>query len=392
MQVPHLMRIGLPVLFLFGPLFYFYVKVLTDRTVRLRSRDLVHGIPFLVFVALMLPFYFSSREEKIIEIGRIKTFAAEPVFLLVATIQVIHIFAYMIPVRIILKQYNEKIRNTKSSLERINLRWLRTGTTLYLAVFGFMQLLTTLQAFGIPTVDLYHTSIPLIVTAIIYGLGYMGLRQPEIFSPAEEMAAGKKYEKSALTPELAREYSSKVKEYVEAEKPYLESELTLPCWRIELAYPHISSPRSSTNRWARTSLISSTDTVWKRQNASSRILQIGLYDPRDSRGGRIQLEIGIQCHIQAVRRPDPLGIPPESPQKLLCSLPPPDGQACGPIGTDPFTRPSLSSGTTSPSQCAIFRTHNPGGARCYALFRRSVVRRTSRRRGDPGGKCQRDRA
>ena len=50
-QVPHLMQIGLPVLFLFGPLFYFYVKVLTDRTVRLRSRDLVHGIPFLVFVA-----------------------------------------------------------------------------------------------------------------------------------------------------------------------------------------------------------------------------------------------------------------------------------------------------------------------------------------------------
>ncbi len=47
MHVPHLMRIGLPVLFLFGPLFYFYVKVLTDRTVRLRSRDFVHGIPFL---------------------------------------------------------------------------------------------------------------------------------------------------------------------------------------------------------------------------------------------------------------------------------------------------------------------------------------------------------
>lgn len=236
-QVPHLMRIGLPVLFLFGPLFYFYVKVLTDRTVRLRLLDFVHGIPFLVFVALMLPFYFSSGEEKIIEIERIKTFAAEPVFLIIATIQVIHLFAYMIPVRTILKQYNEKIKNTKSSLERINLRWLRTGTTLYLAVFGFIQLLTTLQAVGIPTVDLYHTSIPLIVTAIIYGLGYLGLRQPEIFSPAEEMAAGKKYEKSALTPEVAREYSSKVKGYVEAEKPYLESELTLPLLADRVGIP-----------------------------------------------------------------------------------------------------------------------------------------------------------
>jgi len=227
-HVPHLMRIGLPVLFMFGPLFYFYVKVLTDRTIEFRWRNLVHAVPFLVFVAAMMPFYLSSREAKLAEIERINSFAAEPIFLVIATLQVIHVFAYMIAVRIILKQYNQKIRNTKSSLEHINLRWLRIGTTLYLIVFGFIQLLTTLQAFGIPTVELYRTSIPLIVTAIIYGLGYMGLRQPEIFSPVEEMAAGKKYEKSTLTPELTRDYSVKVKGYVEAEKPYLDSELTLP--------------------------------------------------------------------------------------------------------------------------------------------------------------------
>jgi AraC-like DNA-binding protein len=227
-QVPHLMRIGLPVLFLFGPLFYFYVKVLTDRTILLRLRDLLHAVPFLLFVVAMVPFYLSSREEKLVEIGRLKAFATEPAFLIVGTIQVLHIFAYMIAVRGILRQYDQKIRNTKSSLERINLRWLRIGTTLYLVVFGFILLLTTLQAFGIPTVELYHTSIPLIVTAIIYGLGYMGLRQPEIFSPAEEMAAGKKYEKSTLTPELVRDYIARVKAHVETEKPYLNSELTLP--------------------------------------------------------------------------------------------------------------------------------------------------------------------
>ena len=222
------MRIGLPVLFLFGPLFYYYVKVLTDRTLKLGMRDLIHAVPFLIFVAMMLPFYFSSTEAKLVEIERIKAFSAEPLFLIIATVQVLHLFAYMIPVRGILRQYDQKIHHTKSSLERINLRWLWTGTTLYLVVFGFIQLLTTLQAFGISTVELYHTSIPLIVTAIIYGLGYMGLRQPEIFSPAEEMAAGKKYEKSTLTPELTREYSRKVKEYVEGEKPFLDSELTLP--------------------------------------------------------------------------------------------------------------------------------------------------------------------
>jgi AraC-like DNA-binding protein len=227
-QAPHLMRIGLPVLFLFGPLFYFYVKVLTDRTLVLRFRDLLHTLPFLIFVAAMTPFYLSSSDAKVAEIERTRIFVTEPAFLIVATIQVVHVFAYMIAVRTMLKQYDQKIRNTKSSLERINLRWLRTGTTLYLVVFAFIQLLITLQAFGVPTVELYHTSIPLIVTAIIYGLGYMGLRQPEIFSPAEEMAAGKKYERSTLTPELVREYAARVKGYVETEKPYLDCELTLP--------------------------------------------------------------------------------------------------------------------------------------------------------------------
>jgi len=236
-QVPHLMRIGLPVLFLFGPLFYFYVKVLTDRTIRLRARDLIHAVPFLLLVAVMMPFYLSGREAKLVEIGRMKVFATEPAFLIVSTIQVLHLFAYMVPVRLILREYNLKIRNTKSSLERINLRWLRTGTTLYLIVFGFILLLITLQALGIRTVELYQTSIPLIVTAIIYGLGYMGLRQPEIFSPVEEMAAGKKYEKSTLTPELAREYSTRVKTYVEAEKPYLDSELTLPLLADRVGLP-----------------------------------------------------------------------------------------------------------------------------------------------------------
>ncbi len=208
-QVPHLMRIGLPVLFLFGPLFYFYVKVLTDRTVQLHGRDLLHAIPFLVLrSALMMPFYLSSTEEKLAEIDRLKEFAAEPAFLLVAT----H------PSHPCLRLYDrgsedpQAVRSEDPQHEVLPRTHqpevaTRSGTTLYLAVFGFIQLLTTLQAFGIQTVELYHFSIPLIVTAIIYGLGYMGLRQPEIFSPAEEMAAGKKYEKSTLTPDLTRDYS-----------------------------------------------------------------------------------------------------------------------------------------------------------------------------------------
>lgn len=236
-QFPHLLRVGLPVLFLFGPLFYFYVKILTDRTILLRPRDLLHGIPFVLFVLLMMPGYLAGREEKMREILRTRDYLVAPEFLLIATLQVIHVFAYMIAVLKVLSRYNMSIRNTKSSLERINLRWLRMGTTLYLVVFGFIQVMTALQAFGVPTMRLYNDSIPLIVTSIIFGLAYLGLRQPEIYSPAEEIAAGRKYEKSSLTPETAREHAGRLQAHMKAEKPYLDSELTLPMLADRLGIP-----------------------------------------------------------------------------------------------------------------------------------------------------------
>jgi AraC-like DNA-binding protein len=237
MQFPHLQRIGLPVLFLFGPLFYFYVKVLTDRTITLQRKDLLHGIPFLLFVALMTPFYLSSTEAKIAAIAEMKQFTGAAPFLIVATLQVVQIFLYLFAVRKVLVQYNLRIRKTQSSLDRINLRWLWTGTTLYLVVFAFIQVLTTLQAVGIPTVELYRTSVPIIVTAIIYGLGYLGLRQPEIFSPTEELAAGKKYEKSPLTPDSTRAHTLRLQEFMSSSKPYLNSELTLPVLADRLGIP-----------------------------------------------------------------------------------------------------------------------------------------------------------
>jgi AraC-like DNA-binding protein len=236
-EFPHLQRIGLPVLFLFGPLFYFYVKVLTDRAVVLRSRDLLHGVPSLLLVLAMLPFYIEGREAKIAEIAKIRQFSVGFEYLLASSLQVLQLFIYLYLVRKILDQYNQKIRKTKSSLELINLRWLWMGSTLYFVVFSFIEVLTILQGIGVETVQLYYDTVPLIVTAIIYGLGYMGLRQSEIFSPAEDLGAGKKYEKSPLTQAAGREYKERLLGYMESEKPYLDSDLTLPALADRVGIP-----------------------------------------------------------------------------------------------------------------------------------------------------------
>lgn len=239
-EYPHLLRTAIPSLFLFGPLYYGYVRILTDRTHKLRPRDLLHLLPFILVVAVELPFYVSPSGAKLESLHA----ANDPVLvhggMIIGAIQVVHISAYITAVIRILRAYDRQIRNTKSSIEAINLRWLRFGTMAFIGVFGLILIMIILQALGLRTIALYSISIPLIVSGIIYTMGYLGLRQPEIFSPTEEM--GKKYERSALTPDVGKEYLDRLQNHMEIARPYLDSDLTLPRLAEQLSIPphHLS--------------------------------------------------------------------------------------------------------------------------------------------------------
>ena len=85
-----------------------------------------------------------------------------------------------------------------------------------------------LQASGLDVLPVYNVTVPILVAIVIYYMGYLGLRQPTIFSPSEELGAiSKKYEKSALTPDKGRELTQRLKECMERDRPFLDSELTL---------------------------------------------------------------------------------------------------------------------------------------------------------------------
>ncbi|NIR52597.1 hypothetical protein GWO43_28815, partial [candidate division KSB1 bacterium] len=65
LQYPHLSKIEPTLLFLFGPLFYFYIKAMTTSTFKLRKQHGLHFIPFLICVAYLTPYYLQSAEAKI---------------------------------------------------------------------------------------------------------------------------------------------------------------------------------------------------------------------------------------------------------------------------------------------------------------------------------------
>src|SRR5262245_10712070 len=63
-RVPHLIRVNHPLDFLPGPLFYLYVRTLTERS-RLRRRDLLHALPAAACLVYLLPYYARSAESKL---------------------------------------------------------------------------------------------------------------------------------------------------------------------------------------------------------------------------------------------------------------------------------------------------------------------------------------
>ena len=72
-------------------------------------------------------------------------------------------------------------------------------------------------------------NIPLAI--LIYSIGYMGLKQPEIFVDAAPLppdsGSGTKYQRSGLSEESADEIKNKLVALMTAEKPYLSQDLTL---------------------------------------------------------------------------------------------------------------------------------------------------------------------
>ena len=239
---PHLLMIlnGLP--FLFGPLHMIYVGELTETHLRFARFHWYHFIPFLIYKIYYLPVFFIPAEELQAIFAQIQ--AGNPPFhiifsgLLVAVIGVV----YTIIALIVFKRYSLKIQNVYSSLDKINLYWLRFFTYAAMFVWSVVFIQNILDVSGLD-VQQFFVLVPVLTSIFVYATGYIGIFKTEIFEQAEvrnnlqqaheieerklSEQTGKRYQKSGLTEELASRYLEELKAYMDEEKPFLNSSLTL---------------------------------------------------------------------------------------------------------------------------------------------------------------------
>lgn len=221
---PNLIGLGMGFGFLTGPLFYLLIIEITRRKTSFNYKHLLHFIPFVLFLGFILSqFQFQDYATKIFLLENRFPYAANWVKL--ADISMYFHFAiYAILSLLELSRSRENIYEEFSqSIER-NIFYLKFIAYDYLIVWGlntFEWYVSYGQFFSYALRVITTLNIFVIANTIVY----QGLKFPKLFK--DDSPKKPKYEKNALTDSEKEEYIKKLKEYMDAHKPYLSPTLSL---------------------------------------------------------------------------------------------------------------------------------------------------------------------
>ena len=201
LRYPWVSGLGQFFYFALGPLLYGYTKTLTDRTFVFSLRERWHFLPVLISFVVYLPIYLQSPEVKrhavelyfnIIttlppeDLGTVQQLALLPlsskIYILQFVALMLHLATYASLTLRQLKKHRMRIELVFSSLELINLNWIRWLNWLVLTVsvtsllFLWMRILSES-----PTSPDLRVLPVLMMSVLVYYAGWMGVRQPQIY-------------------------------------------------------------------------------------------------------------------------------------------------------------------------------------------------------------------
>jgi len=240
---PDLIGLIWPLDYLYGPLFYFYVRELTSINKPFKGKnDAFHWLLFFLGLILALPTWTLDPNQKIVMLYGSSQTVVEEVYRakifdgLASLFVVIQVAVYICLSFRHLHHYRRSIRQQFSEIERINLSWLVTLLWILLPLWG-LYIIDIFFSDRLDIGDHAGLSLHVILVFIIYSMGYMGLRQPNIFKEQGSniftefettSAESEKYRKSKLSQEQSELLKTKLVALMEKQEPYLENGITLP--------------------------------------------------------------------------------------------------------------------------------------------------------------------
>ncbi len=250
---PNLLNLLAPIDLFYGPLIYLYVVQLTTRTSSTRAKAIWHFIPVIPGIVLLSPFYILGGDQKLALTEAVRT-GTEMVqsipnislieigFTVFILGTVFQIGLYLVLSLRRLVVHRRAIQDEFSDIDKINLGWLRN----LLVGFGCIFLLYLGDQFfpDLWGMNVLGDMITLVAVVMIYAMGYLGLRQPQIFSQPltssipvegiEQEEPKSKYERSGLDKDTSEVFLQELSTHMEENKPYLDGDLVLPRLAEEL--------------------------------------------------------------------------------------------------------------------------------------------------------------
>ncbi len=248
LEAPHFIEIAPAFIFLLGPVFYFYVKALTEENPAPKWKAYLHFIPFLLLILYLSPFFFQNAAAKFLEYD---TRDFERKHRTIIIIQLIHVLVYLFIIRGFVKNYTLSIKTHISGNAGIKLSWISfsvnllifiLGLNLFIMAFSLVDSFLGLHLIGVNFQRVNSALTPALISFIVFALGFRGLMQPVIFPFEAESLQNKKYEKSTLTDEQARKSLEELLALMKEEKLYLQRDLTLQklADRLSISSHHLS--------------------------------------------------------------------------------------------------------------------------------------------------------
>jgi len=245
---PHFFGVSYFGPWVFGPLVYLYAVAASDRSWRFHRRQLLHFIPLAVTLIAFAPTFALSGPEKVARYEFIRTHGLDGFIGWIDPLKYVSGISYSLATVLYIRRHRRDIENSYSNPEHVNLAWL-----IWIAgAAAFIWGMAVWLKLGGVTTRLRDEHISLGIAVLIYSIGYMGLRQPEIFryetaeypipvlvpdpaaaqpalesQPIDDPSPAARYEKSGLTPREAERIRDSLLAVMEREHPWKNSELTL---------------------------------------------------------------------------------------------------------------------------------------------------------------------
>jgi len=221
---------------LHGPFLYLYVSSLTLNKKHINRKKLWHFAPFIGFILYLLIVSRFPTYSEGIRVDHVSDNVAKPpllfLFFLILT-------ALSGPIYFLLAY--EKLKKSKESslnfsAKDVNIEWLEKLIPIFGIVWTILIVIAVIHhVFHLFTMDFCTNGLFLALSAFVILVGYYGLKQKKVFvaPPVEEVPEANKkpevkYATTQMEGEELQQCCNMVGQYMIKEKPYLDSDLTLP--------------------------------------------------------------------------------------------------------------------------------------------------------------------